>query len=145
MWARSLPAALLAVVALVQVTLTHTTDLTPWKGGGFGMFSTLDHGAFRNVTIVVDGADRSETIETPPSLEVIAARAANCPADWLLRRLARGVVERERRYGRDVTRVRLQVRWISFDPVTLRATERPLRAFVYEVPRLAPAAVRGRI
>lgn len=33
----------LAVVALQQVTVALTEDLTPWKGGGFGMFATADH------------------------------------------------------------------------------------------------------
>ncbi len=38
-WA--LPVVLI-VVALTQISLAHTRDLTPWKGGGFGMFSTVD-------------------------------------------------------------------------------------------------------
>lgn len=33
----------LTVVALYQVTTALTEDLTPWKGGGFGMFATADH------------------------------------------------------------------------------------------------------
>ena len=44
-WKRSLPwlpSALLVLVALIQITLTRTVDLDPWKGGGFGMFATVD-------------------------------------------------------------------------------------------------------
>ena len=33
---------LLVVVATAQLGLAHAYDLTPWKGGGFGMFSTID-------------------------------------------------------------------------------------------------------
>jgi len=33
--------ALLIIVASVQIYLTSTTSLTAWKGGGFGMFSTI--------------------------------------------------------------------------------------------------------
>ena len=33
---------LLLIVAALQVLLVHTTNLSPWKGGGFGMFSTVD-------------------------------------------------------------------------------------------------------
>ena len=34
-----MPAALLLAVGLTQIVLTFTTGLTPWKGGGFGMFA----------------------------------------------------------------------------------------------------------
>jgi hypothetical protein len=128
------PAILLAVVGITQIVLVRTTDLSAWKGGGFGMFSTLDHGAFRGVDIVVEAQDRSEAQEVPPSLGVSAARAAMCPSDWLLKQLAEGVVARERRYQRPVARVKLTVWRTVFDPATLRATEQTLREYVYDVP-----------
>ena len=56
------------------------------------------------------------------------------PADWLLRRLAEGIVARERRYERAVTTVKLTVWRTEFDPRTLAATERTLRTLVYQVP-----------
>jgi hypothetical protein len=132
MMARWLPATLLGVVATAQIILALAGGLTPWKGGGFGMFSTLDHGAYRRVEIVIDAPDRSEAQEVPPSLEELAARAAAYPADWLLRQLAEGVVSRERRYNRPVTRVTLSVWRTEFDPGSLTATEHPLRSFVYD-------------
>ena len=131
---RLLPPVLLAVVALLQIALARTADLTAWKGGGFGMFSTLDHGAYRGVDIVVDAPDRSESLEIPPSLEVAAARAAAFPVDWLMRDLAEGVVARERRYERAVSRVTVTAWRAEFDRAALRASERPLRTFVYDVP-----------
>lgn len=130
---RAIPPVLLAVVAVTQIALSRTIALTPWKGGGFGMFSTLDHGAYRGVDIVVEAPDRSETLEVPPSLEVAFARAAACPSDWLLRDLAEGVVARERRYQRPVSRVRLTVWRAEFDRMTLRPTERALRTFDYVI------------
>jgi hypothetical protein len=45
-WA--LPVVLI-VVALTQITLAHTRDLTPWKGGGFGMFASVDLLSYRPV------------------------------------------------------------------------------------------------
>jgi hypothetical protein len=128
---RLLPPALLVVVGLAQVASTALVHLTPWKGGGFGMFSTLDHGAFRGVDIVIEAPDRSEALEIPASLAETAARAAACPADWLLRRLARAVVARERRHGRDVSLVKLTVWATHFNPVTLAASERTIRSFQY--------------
>jgi hypothetical protein len=131
---RLLPPVLLAVVALLQIALAQTADLTAWKGGGFGMFSTLDHGAYRGVDIVVDAPDRSESLEIPPSLEVAAARAAAFPVDWLMRDLAEGVVARERRYERAVSRVTVTAWRAEFDRASLRGSERPLRTFIYDVP-----------
>ncbi len=128
------PPVLLVVVAVCQIGLAKAAGLTAWKGGGFGMFSTLDHGAYRGVDVVIEAADRSEAQHIPPSLEEIAARAAAYPSDWLLRRLAEGIVARERRYDRAVTVVKLTVWRTEFDHQTLAATERTLRAFVYRVP-----------
>jgi hypothetical protein len=124
------PAALLTIVAGAQIALSRHAALTPWKGGGFGMFSTLDHGAFRGVSVIVDGPERSETLAIPPSLENLAARVANFPDQWLLRRLADGVAAREARYGRPVTRITLHVWKTSFARDTLHATEHRLRTFV---------------
>lgn len=133
MLARFLPATLLVVVALTQIALWRAVDMTPWKGGGFGMFATLDHGAFRGVQVVVEAPDRSETLDIPPSLDEIAARVATCPSDWLLRQLAEGVVARERRYERTVSRVMITPWRVDFAPATLTANERPLRTFHYAV------------
>lgn len=129
--ATRLPPLLLIVVAIAQVGLARIGNLTPWKGGGFGMFSTLDHGAYRGVTIVVDAKDRSETLDIPPSLDEPAARASAYPSRRLLELLAKGVVARERRYGRDVQRVMLTAWRTDFDRASLRATERPLRVLAY--------------
>src|SRR5262245_61748630 len=128
------PLVLLIAVAAIQIVLARTVDLTAWKGGGFGMFSTLDHGAYRRVDVVIDAPDRSEALEIPESLEVSAARAALCPTDWLLHRLSEGVAARERRNARPVARITVKVWRTEFDRATLHATEQPLRTFVYDVP-----------
>ena len=83
---------------------------------------------------MIEGPDRSEALDIPPSLEQAAARS-RLPTDWLLRRLAEGVVSRERRYQRELTHVRLTVWRTEFDRATLGAAERPLRTFVYDVHR----------
>jgi hypothetical protein len=131
--ARLLPAAVLSLVAVAQILLAQRGGLTPWKGGGFGMFSTLDHGAHRRVEIVIEAPDRSEALEIPPSLDELAARTTAYPSDRLLRQLAERVVSREQRSNRAVSRVRLSVWRTDFDPVTLTASEQPLRSFVYDV------------
>jgi hypothetical protein len=142
-YAEFLPAVLLVLVACGQLVLARTGNLTPWKGGGFGMFSTLDHGAFRRVAIVVDAPDRSETIDVPDSLEETAARVVNFPSDWLIRKLAAGVVARERRYNRPVSRVTITVWRTAFNPVSLHAEERTLRTATFEARDLIAAPSAG--
>jgi hypothetical protein len=128
---RLLPPVALLVVGLAQVGAASLVHLTPWKGGGFGMFSTLDHAAFRGIDIVIEAPDRSETLEIPPSLDLIAERALTCPADWLLGRLAAEVVARERRNGRAVSHVQVTVWTTAFDRVTLAAHKQTIRTFRY--------------
>lgn len=53
---RGLPAAILVVVALLQIYLTQTANLSPWKGGGFGMFGAIDAPDMR--VIQAEGLDQ---------------------------------------------------------------------------------------
>ena len=139
-WRAIVPVALLLAVACVQVTLARTAGLSPWKGGGFGMFSTTDDSGRRRVRVFVSAAARSEEIAIAPSLEDAAARAAVLPSDGALSRLARRVVDREQRYGRPVDAVRIETWRIEYAPDTLSATSRLARRFVYRVD--SPAAAR---
>src|SRR5262245_2192837 len=76
-WARTAPggralrpAAPLLAVAVTQVVLARVADLSPWKGGGFGMFATNDGAAFRYVRLFVDAPGRSEETHVTESLEL---------------------------------------------------------------------------
>lgn len=132
-WPALVAPALLAVVAAGQIVLAQVADLTPWKGGGFGMFASLDHAPFRGIDIIVEAADRSEAIQVSPSLEVVAARATALPADALLVKLAEAVAAREARHSRAVETVKLRVWRHEFDPITLRSTEHLVRSYSYRV------------
>lgn len=132
-WRAVLPVALLVAVACVQVTLARTAGLSAWKGGGFGMFSTTDDGGRRQVRVFVSAPERSEEMAIAPSLEDAARRAAVLPGNLELSRLARRVIERERRYRRPVETVRIETWRIDYAPGTLAATTRLLRDFEYRV------------
>ena len=134
-----LPVALLLSVACVQIILTRTSGLSPWKGGGFGMFSTTDDSGRRHVRVYVTAPDRSEEIGITPSLEDAAARAAVLPSDGQLTRLARRVIERERRYHRPVQAVRIETWRVVYAPGTLAATPHLTRDFTYRVDATAAA------
>jgi hypothetical protein len=128
-----LPVALLLVVAITQVTLAKTSGLTPWKGGGFGMFSTTDDGSRRKVRVFVTAPERSEEIAIAPSIEDAARRAAALPIDYELARLAQRVVAREKRYARPVETVRIETWRVNYAPVTLAGTSHLIRGYVYRV------------
>jgi hypothetical protein len=132
-WRATLPVALLVAVACAQVTLANTAGLSPWKGGGFGMFSTTDDAGRRSVRVFVSAAERSEEIAISRSLEDVARRAAVLPTDAALSHLARRVVEREIRYRRPVETVRIETWRIEYGRDTLAATSRRTREFVYRV------------
>ena len=125
-----LPVSCLVANALFQIALAKTADLSPWKGGGFGMFAATDGSAFRRVRIVVDGPGRSQEIDIAPSLERSAARAALFPSDRRLTWLARAVTAREERYARPVCRVSIDVFRTEFSGDPLHATEHRIRSFV---------------
>ena len=127
----SLPAALLVVVALGQLALAHTTGLSPWKGGGFGMFASLDARPFRYVRVFVEAPERSEELAIPASLEALAASAEIQPGDRQLERLARGVVARERRHQRPVASGRIDVWRAEYAPVSLSPRTHLLRTYAF--------------
>jgi hypothetical protein len=132
-WRSWLPTALLLTVAVTQILLTRTADLSPWKGGGFGMFATTDGTAFRYVRLFVDAPERSEELTVPQSLENAALRAQLFPSDHFLLRLGEATAVRERRQGRSVSSVRVEVWKIEFSNRPLRSTERKLRSFTVHV------------
>jgi hypothetical protein len=129
--AAALPAVVLAIVACGQVALARLDGLSPWKGGGFGMFSTTDDAGRRNVRVFVTGPGRSEELAIPPSLDDAARRAAVHPGDRQLARLARRVFERERRLKRDVEEVRLECSRVAYAAGTLSASAVVTRVFTY--------------
>ncbi len=134
-WRTWLPAALLLTVAVTQVVLARVADLSPWKGGGFGMFATNDGAAFRYVRLFVDAPGRSEETNVTESLEMAAVRAQLFPSHRFLTRLAKAVAARELREGRDVATVRVEVWKIEFADQPLRASEHRLRTLTIPIER----------
>jgi hypothetical protein len=93
----AMPAVLVAV-ALLQMVRVAVNDMTPWKGGGFGMFSTVDSLTNRVVRIDAEVGDVWIAFDRPAYDAVntygptdIVRRAAAMPDDGALRRLADAV------------------------------------------------------
>lgn len=130
-WLPALPAVLLVSVACAQVVLVRARALSPWKGGGFGMFSTLDARPFRYLRVTLTAPQRSEELWIPESLEDAAAAAEILPTDAQLGRLAARIVERERSRGREVSDVRIEVWRDEFARGSLTPAARRLRDYSF--------------
>jgi hypothetical protein len=134
-WRAIIPTALLLGVAVTQMVLVKVADLSPWKGGGFGMFATTDGTAFRYVRLFVDAPERSEELTVTESLEFDAVRAQLFPSRHFLTRLGEAAGARERRHGREAATVRVEVWRVEFSDQPLRATGRRLRSLTVPVDR----------
>ena len=130
----AIPGALLAFVAALQIALTHITPLSPWKGGGFGMFASLDGGSFRGVRVFVEAAGRSQEIDPDPGMAERVGKAALFPSDRMTSRLAREIARDERYYGNPVDAIRIQVWRVEFASRSLAPTYRLLRERTVVVP-----------
>jgi len=130
-WLPALPPLLLVAMAGVQAGLVRQRALSPWKGGGFGMFSTLDARPFRYLRVILSAPQRSEELLIPASLEDAAAAAEILPTDAQLGRLAARIVDRERSRGRPVTDVRIEVWRDEFERGSLRPSARLMREYAY--------------
>lgn len=138
LWRVWFPAALLVVVATVQIGLVRAAHLTPWKGGGFGMFAAVDGSAVRSIRIRLDGPERSEMLEVPPSLAFDAARAVALPVRPFLARLAGKVAAREARRGQPVTRVTIDAWSAALAADGSQVESRHLASYVLDVPTERP-------
>lgn len=84
--------ALLVLVACLQLFRAHTQHLTPWKGGGFGMFASADMPGWRSLrTYLV--TPQGEALALFGSLPVQTARVLNMPDTHTLERVARSAAE----------------------------------------------------
>jgi len=131
-----LPVLVLALVALNQIRMARTTDLTPWKGGGFGMFSTLDRPRARQVRVHVVGGGRDIPLAVPAELHELEESAKNLPTERNLIRLGReiaGTLE-DRLAGLETIRVEVWRRTLDPDSGDIRVDKW----------REAAYAIRGR-
>jgi hypothetical protein len=134
-----LPVGLLIGVAVFHAYRVEVFDLTPWKGGGFGMFSTLDGRDNRRLIVeLVNRRGEKQTevrVDLPRtgSLRKLADKAQAMPTEERVRALAEEVAKQpwrvaEAREGEGenwarITRDRLKqkgTRPVAFDAVEVR-------------------------
>jgi hypothetical protein len=121
-WRALLAPGLLALLGLLQIALALGFDLSPWKGGGFGMFATTDHGGLRHV-VVTDTA--GQRVRVPSELTRLRGRVREYPVASGLAGLADALREADPGLGP----VRVEVRRLEFAPADLRPTSRLVAAW----------------
>jgi hypothetical protein len=134
-WRRAAPfiaPALLAGVALIQIVRVHTGPLTAWKGGGFGMFSTVERPEIHLLRCFAVEGTRERALPVPPALRRDELRALGYPTHANLlalgRRLAAtgtagGAAVRVELWRRDLFLDTGTVRVVRVDEATYRAGE----------------------
>lgn len=85
---RFLPAGILVVLACWQIFLAQTRGLTPWKGGGFGMFSTVDSPGSRFLRVYLLTPDGEVPVTIPGEHGRLAGRVRAMPSQEKLDELA---------------------------------------------------------
>lgn len=128
-----IPTTFLIIVACIQIYLARNADLTPWKGGGFGMFSTTDGNANRYLRVYVTGPQRSEEILIKSSLEDLATRAQMYPGNSQLEKLAKAILKDQQKKNLPAQSVRIEVWRIQYDQPTLRPTTKVIHEYTYSL------------
>jgi hypothetical protein len=117
-----LPVIVLALVALNQVRLAKTTDLSAWKGGGFGMFSTLDRPRARQVRCHLVGGSNDVPLAIPAELRDLRESVKTNPTEKKLIRLGREIAATldDRLPGLETIRVEVWRRSLDLDSGSIR-------------------------
>jgi hypothetical protein len=85
--------ALLGVIAVAQMSFAHFSTLSAWKGGGFGMFSTVDSPGARFLRIYLV-TDRGEVpVLVPPDQQQLARELRTTGSAALATALARTLAD----------------------------------------------------
>jgi hypothetical protein len=128
---------LLCTVAVYHIYLVHSTYQAPWKGGGFGMFSSVVSPRSR-VLHVYRRTEKGEVAVPPHARQARRVSAVlTCPTTQRLRELAdKLVVSRATDESEESNGLRLEVLQEKFDPLHMTLTTEPLLEVIIERPDL---------
>jgi hypothetical protein len=135
-WQRAAPwvaPTLLALVALTQIVLVHTTELTAWKGGGFGMFSTSEGSSARHTHVFLSASDREIEFDLPDDLEDTEDRLLVLPSEAWLEKFASEVADAAAAETPARSAVRIEVWQTRLDPIDLTPRTERMRDYRTEV------------
>lgn len=76
------PVLLLVIIASIQIYLVYSANLSPWSGGGFGMFSTTDAGGSRHLHAYSVTSGIRRELDSDPKLKKDLELLLTFPADY---------------------------------------------------------------
>jgi hypothetical protein len=127
------PIIIFAVIAAHHFYWVHHAHLSPWLGGGYGMFSTTDYGPSRYIRVyALQDKIIQEEIEIPERLSMLARKTRGLPDNKNIRSLALAIENYldDNQYGYSVIRIEV---WSSqYDTETLRPTYQKLNMIDYQ-------------
>jgi hypothetical protein len=129
-WLEPLPALLLVAVALHQLWLARSEALSPWSGGGFGMFSTTDGWGARHLHAYALRPGLRRELDLPPELIEPVRRTLAAPTEARLRALAERLAELPADDQGPLRAIELQVFARRYDAETLEPSGELLRGLV---------------
>jgi len=130
--APTIPALVLIAVAAQQITLARIHDLDPWKGGGFGMFSTSEGAAARHSHVFMTQAGSEIEIDLPDAMEDLDERLLVLPSEQRLDEYARELSEVLRKQNTNHSAVRIEIWQTRYDVDDLTPETTLIRDFSSE-------------
>ena len=128
-----LPVVLLFVVGVHQIWLSHASPLSPWLGGGFGMFSATDALSNRHLHAYLVGPEFRREIFAPESLWPIEDKILGLPTKSRLRRFAAELLAVTDLGDHRVETLELHVWTTTFDTKDLQPSGKLLQTLIVEV------------
>jgi hypothetical protein len=132
-WFWYLPSALLIGVACVQLWLSHTAGLSPWAGGGFGMFSSTDTRGNRHLHAFALRPGIRRELGIPRSLETDLQHVLVFPTASALHALAAELAQVPTPDAGPLQAIELQVWATHFAPDSLQPSSELLRAVTVQM------------
>jgi hypothetical protein len=132
-WRPLVPVLLLCAVAINQIRLVWDHDLDPWKGGGFGMFSTTAGGRVRHTHLFLETNGEEVEVMLSDALADIDQRARSLPSEAWLDRLARALAEESAAEYPDLSGIRVELWRVRLDPVDLSPSIDRMRNHTYAI------------
>lgn len=127
LWLWYLPSLLLLVIAGNQLRLVSTAALSPWWGGGFGMFATTDAWATRHLHVFAIRSGVRRELAIPSSLGKEVKRILTLPSDAQLRALAYQLADMPTPDEGPLEAIELHVWATQFASDTLAPSSAPIR------------------
>ena len=114
-----LPSVLLIMVATNQLRLSRFESLSPWSGGGFGMFCCTDSPSNRHLHAFVQNEGIRREVAIPRDMRETVRRATTLPTRRRLEMLAMELADIESRGSIRWSEIDLQVWTVVYDTDSL--------------------------